>query len=121
GSPRVAVETSAQSVVAQGRSVSTDGSVLVLGDAAPWRDVLPGQRVRVAGELLPALGGGALSVTLLTRTSPELVGSPPWWQRAAGKIRSALRAAANGLPDQERGLLPGRCSCGNRRSRAARR
>jgi competence protein ComEC len=107
GSPRVAIETSADAVMVRGRSVSADGAVLVLGDAEPWRDVLPGQRVRLDGDLQPALDGGALSVTLFARTPPVRIGSPPWWQRAAGRIRSSLRAAASGLPDQERGLLPG--------------
>jgi competence protein ComEC len=107
GSPRVAVETSADSVVVGGRSVSAGGSVLVLGDAGPWRDVLPGQRVRIDGDLQPDLDGGVLSVTLFTHGPPHRLGRPPWWQRAAGRIRSALRDAVAGLPDQERGLLPG--------------
>jgi competence protein ComEC len=107
GSPRVAVETSADAVGFRAHSVSTSGSVLVLGDAAPWRDVLPGQRVRIDGDLRPDLGGGTLSVTLFTHGPPQRLGRPPWWQRAAGRIRSALRDAVAVLPDQERGLLPG--------------
>jgi competence protein ComEC len=107
GSPRVAVETSADAVLVRGRSTPVDGTVLVLGDAGPWRDVLPGQRVRIDGSLQPDLGGGNLSVTLFARTRPTLLGDPPWWQRAAGRIRSSLQTAASGLPDQERGLLPG--------------
>ena len=107
GAPRVVVETSAHSVEVDGRSLPAGGSVLVLGDAEPWRDVLPGQRVRVDGDLLPALDGGALSVTLFARAPPQRLGVPPWWQRAAGRVRAALRDAVAGLPDQERGLLPG--------------
>jgi ComEC/Rec2-related protein len=107
GAPRVAVETSADSVLVHGRSVTADGTVLVLADAAPWRDLLPGQQVRLDGQLQPELDGGSLSVTLFARTAPERLGRPPWWQRAAGKIRSSLRSAASVLPDQERGLLPG--------------
>jgi competence protein ComEC len=107
GSPRVAVATSADAVVVRGRSTSVDGAVLVLADAGPWRDVLPGQRVRLDGALQPDLGGSDLSVTLFARTPPQRLGRPPWWQRAAGRIRSGLRTAAAGLPEQERGLLPG--------------
>ena len=55
----------------------------------------------------PDLSGSALSVTLAERGDPELLGRPPWWQRAAGAVRAALRRAVAGLPDQERGLLPG--------------
>ncbi|MDT4928577.1 MAG: competence protein ComEC [Pseudonocardiales bacterium] len=107
GSPRVAVETSADAVRSGPSSASVDGSVLVLADAESWRDILPGQRVRLDGSLQPDLNGGALSVTLFARTDPLLVGQPPWWQRAAGSVRSALRAAVVGLPPDVRGLLPG--------------
>jgi competence protein ComEC len=107
GAPRVIVETSAVSVAFAGRTLPAGGVVLVLADAAPWRDVLPGQRVRVEGDLAPDLGGGLLSVTLFSRGPPELLGRAPWWQRAAGRIRAALRDAAAVLPDEERGLLPG--------------
>lgn len=107
GTPRVAVETSSESVSYRRRAIAVDGAVLVLADAAPWRDLLPGQRVRVDGELRPALDQGDLSVTLFARAPPQLLGRPPWWQRAAARVRSALREAAACLPDQERGLLPG--------------
>jgi competence protein ComEC len=107
GSPRVAVETSADSLLVRGHPVPASGAVLVLGDAAHWRALLPGQQVRLDGDLQPDLGGGALSVTLFARSPPQRIGAPPWEQRAAGRIRSSLRAASAGLPDQVRGLLPG--------------
>jgi competence protein ComEC len=49
----------------------------------------------------------ALSVTLFVTDPPVRLGSPPWWQRAAGAVRSALRRASDVLPDADRGLLPG--------------
>ncbi|WP_375501672.1 ComEC/Rec2 family competence protein [uncultured Jatrophihabitans sp.] len=107
GSSRVAVETSASAVEYLGRRVVTDGSVLVLGDAGAWTDVLPGQRVRVPGSVQPSLDAGSLSVVLFTHGAPQLLGRPPWWQRLAGSVRSSLRRAASDLPEQERGLLPG--------------
>ncbi|MEO9138787.1 MAG: ComEC/Rec2 family competence protein, partial [Jatrophihabitans sp.] len=108
GAPRMAVEATVATVTRGGpHPVSSDGDILVLGDAGPWRDVLPGQRVRVRGSLRPDLGGGVLSVTLFERGPPELLGRPPWWQRTAGTVRAALRNSAAVLPDQERGLLPG--------------
>ena len=107
GSPRAAVETSADSVMLAGRRVRVDGAVLVLGAAQHWRDVLPGQRVRLDGALRPPLEAASMSVTLFARGPPELIGSPPWWQRGAGAIRASLRRAASGLPDDTRGLLPG--------------
>jgi competence protein ComEC len=107
GSPRAAVETSADSVLLAGRHVRAGGDVLVLGAAQQWRDVLPGQRVRLEGALLPPLEPASMSVTLFARGPPRLIGSPPWWQRGAGAIRASLRRAASGLPDDTRGLLPG--------------
>ena len=107
GSPRAAVETSADSVMLAGRRVRVDGAVLVLGAAQHWRDVLPGQRVRLDGALRPPLEAASMSVTLFARGPPELIGSPPWWQRGAGAIRASLRRAASGLPADTRGLLPG--------------
>jgi competence protein ComEC len=107
GAPRVMVETVARSVTFAGRAVRAAGVVVVLGDAAPWRAVLPGQRAVVGGDLAPDLSGGRLSVTLFSRGPPRLLGRPPAWQRLAGRIRAALRHAVAVLPEQERGLLPG--------------
>lgn len=109
GAPRVAVETSPQVVTVGDREVgaSLTSAVLVLADAGPWRDLLPGQRVRVDGTLQPDLRGSALSVTMFARSPPELLGRPPWYQRVAGSVRSALRTAVAGLPTDVRGLLPG--------------
>lgn len=109
GAPRVAVATRPESVLWMGHWLATraSGSVLVLGNASGWRDVLPGQRVQVTGGLAPPLGGGSLSVTLFARAPPRLLGRPPWYQRLAGTVRSGLRAAAADLPTEERGLLPG--------------
>ncbi len=107
GAPRVAVAAVASSVVVAGRRIRTGGGVLVLAPAAPWRDVLPGQRVRVDGALAASLDNRSMSVTLFADSVPALIGSPPWWQRAAGAIRTSLRRAAAGLPADTRGLLPG--------------
>ena len=109
GAPRVAVET-APDVVRFGdreSAANLTSAVLVLADAGPWRDLLPGQRVRVDGTLQPDLHGSALSVTMFARSPPDLLGRPPWWQRLAGTVRSALRTAVAGLPSDVRGLLPG--------------
>lgn len=78
GAPRVVVQTSADSVLGHGSWMAADDAVLVLADAAPWRDVLPGQQMRLDGDLNPDLGGGVLSVTLFARAPPQLIGQPPW-------------------------------------------
>ncbi|HET6876935.1 MAG TPA: ComEC/Rec2 family competence protein [Jatrophihabitans sp.] len=109
GVPRVAIETSPDLVRVGARQARADltPSVLVLADEGPWRDLLPGQRVRVDGTLQPDLHGSALSVTMFARSPPELLGRPPWWQRLAGTVRARLRTAVAGLPPDVRGLLPG--------------
>jgi competence protein ComEC len=107
GAPRVAVDASLRSVTVGGRELPVGGSVLVLAPAAGWRDVLPGQRARVDARLQPPLGGDLLVAVLSAESGPQLIGRPPWWQRAAGTVRDSLRVASSGLPALPRGLLPG--------------
>ncbi|MBV9822907.1 MAG: ComEC/Rec2 family competence protein, partial [Actinobacteria bacterium] len=106
-SSNVAVDAELRSVLYQGRWRAVSGSVLVFGRADGWRGVLPGQRVRVAGRLSPPRPGNLLAATVLARSAPQPVGRPPWWQRAAGRLRAGLRQASAGLPVLPRGLLPG--------------
>ena len=107
GAPRSAVDASIRTVVIAGRRTSVSGSVLVLGPADAWRGVLPGQRVRLDGQLQPPLAGDLLTAVISEQTDPELMGRPPPWQRAAGAVRSGLQRASVGLPSLPRGLLPG--------------
>ncbi|HEY2984133.1 MAG TPA: DUF4131 domain-containing protein, partial [Jatrophihabitantaceae bacterium] len=107
GAPRVAVDAALRSITVGGREQPLRGSVLVLAPAAGWRDVLPGQRVRVDARLQPPLGHDLLVAVLSAESGPELIGRPPWWQRAAGTVRASLRVASSGLPALPRGLLPG--------------
>ena len=107
GAPRVAVDAALWSVTLGGRELRIGGAVLVLAPADGWRDVLPGQRVRLDARLQPPLGGNLLVAVLAAQSGPELVGDPPWWQRAAGTVRTSLRVASSGLPALPRGLLPG--------------
>jgi competence protein ComEC len=107
GMPRTAVDASLRAVIFDGRRVVLGGAVLVLAPAAVWRDVLPGQRVRVDGLLQPPLAGDLLAAVLSAQSDPVPIGRPAWYQRAAGTVRAALRTAAAGLPEGPRGLLPG--------------
>ncbi|MCW2497127.1 ComEC/Rec2 family competence protein [Jatrophihabitans sp.] len=107
GVTRMAVDASAVAVHLGARRVSLGGALVVLGPAAPWLGLLPGQRLLVDGRLQPPLDAASTAVGLSTSQPPELLGRPPWWQRAAGRVRSSLRRAAAVLPEPERGLLPG--------------
>jgi competence protein ComEC len=81
--------------------------VLVFGGDPGWRPLLPGQRVRATGRLGPPRGGDLTAAVLSVTGPPELLGQPPWVQRAAGSLRGGLQAASRPLPDQPGGLLPG--------------
>ncbi|HWB68209.1 MAG TPA: ComEC/Rec2 family competence protein [Mycobacteriales bacterium] len=90
----------------QGRGESADAPVLVMSYGAGWGGMLPGQWVRLVGVLHPPRTGDDVAAVLSARAPPIQLGRPPWWQRAAGQVRSALRAATSKLPPDERGLLP---------------
>ncbi|MDT4892973.1 MAG: competence protein ComEC [Pseudonocardiales bacterium] len=107
GAPRVVVATQARSISVPGQRLAGGGDVSVIGPADGWLELLPGQNVRVEGDLAPSLNGELAGVTLFARAGPRPIGRPPWWQRAAGRVRSSLRVAAAGLPAGPRGLLPG--------------
>ncbi|MGN6608382.1 MAG: ComEC/Rec2 family competence protein [Jatrophihabitans sp.] len=107
GTARVAVPTAADRISIGGRTVDADGGVLVLAPAAGWSLLAPGQRISTEGRLQPARDGGVLQVVLFARAPPTLLGRPPWFERVATGVRTALRSAASVLPDEERGLLPG--------------
>jgi competence protein ComEC len=95
------------SVWASGRWQPADSPVLVLSDAAGWVGLLPGQHIDVSGRLSPPRRGDDVAAVLDARAAPMRIGRPPWWQRAAGRVRLALRRATRGLPADARGLLPG--------------
>jgi len=106
GQARAVVDTTLGTVRAPSGAWALSGHLLVLAPAEQWSAVLPGQKVSVEGQLLPPLTGST-QVALSTYAPPALIGRPPWFQRAAGVVRSSLRVASSGLPLEERGLLPG--------------
>ena len=78
GVPRAAVDATVTGAVVGGRPESLHGDVLVLGPAALWTDVLPGQRVRLDAQLQPPLPGDLIDAVLLAQSDPVRIGSPPW-------------------------------------------
>lgn len=107
GSPRSVIDAKLLAVVVAGHRAPVTGAVLVLGPSDGWRGILPGQRVRLDARLQPPLKDDLLTATLSENDDPELLGRPPWWQRAAGGVRTGLQRASAGLPVLPRGLLPG--------------
>jgi len=87
--------------------VRLNSRVLVIGRHPRWRGLLPGQRISLTGRLAPPRGGDLRAAVILAATAPRPHGEPPWAQRAAGVLRQGLQRAAEPLPDEEGGLLPG--------------
>ena len=72
-----------------------------------WLGLLPGQRLTVVAKLRPPRATDLVSAVAFADSEPRLVGVPPFWQRWAGRVRTALRSACAGLGADERGLVPG--------------
>jgi len=101
-----------ETVQARGHAVQVRSRVVGLlhgagADRAATAHLLPGQHVRVAGRLGPARDGPPAAAVLTLVRPPERLGRPPPLQTAAGDLRAGLRRAVDGLPAEERGLLPG--------------
>lgn len=107
GGPQVAVTGVVTDAVIRGHRWQVADPVLVLAPAPGWSTLVPSQRVTVAGSLRPARGGDLTVAVLVARGPPASVAAPSRVQRAAGRLRSGLRAAAAPLPGGSAGLLPG--------------
>jgi competence protein ComEC len=103
----VAVAARARRVTAAGRTWSLSDRVLVLAPAEGWSDLLPSQRVRADGRLMPPARRDLTAAVVSVRSRPTRVEAPSAVQTAAGRVRAGLRDAAAVLPDGPRGLLPG--------------
>lgn len=88
-------------------AVDTRVGVIAFGTGDRWAGLLPGQRVTATGRLAVPTRRDGTAAVLSVRGPPALVGRPPWYQRAAGMLRSGLRNACRGLADGPGGLLPG--------------
>jgi competence protein ComEC len=107
GPPSIAVAARARQVTATGRTWSLSDRVLVLAPAQGWSRLLPSQRVRADGRLMPPSRRDLTVAVLSVRSGPARVDPPSAVQTAAGGIRAGLRDAAAVLPEGSRGLLPG--------------
>ncbi|MFD0279398.1 ComEC/Rec2 family competence protein [Kitasatospora sp. NPDC127111] len=77
-------------------------------DLDRWQRLLPSARVAVEADVRPAGEGHDDAAALLIAHGPPRELAPPSLpQRVAGRLRSGLRSASDGLPPDARGLLPG--------------
>ncbi|GGS47540.1 competence protein ComEC [Planobispora rosea] len=81
--------------------------VVLFATGQEWRSLLPSQRVEIRGRFKPAEPGELLAAVMLVRGPPRVLSGPSWVQRTAGALRAGLREAADVLPADRRGLLPG--------------
>ncbi|RBY83206.1 ComEC/Rec2 family competence protein [Blastococcus sp. TF02A-26] len=108
GPPRVVVEATATRLVRGAGSIALDDAVVVFAPADGWAELLPGQVVRTRAVVSAAEPTEGVVARVSVRGPPELLGGPPWVQRAAGDLRSALTASAERTLDPAAaGLLPG--------------
>jgi competence protein ComEC len=101
----VAVGVRLRMVAARGRRVASDVPVLVLGGGG-WGGVSAGQRVELVGRLRPAEPGDDVVAVVVALGPPRAVQPGGWPWRAADRLRSGLRQACAGLPQDAGGLLP---------------
>ncbi|MFF0270302.1 ComEC/Rec2 family competence protein [Kribbella sp. NPDC004536] len=104
--PYVVVKATIEEVHSQRtKTVRTRTPVLVIGNAK-WQTVRYGQHVDANGRLQRADSGGEVAAMLSTRSPPRAVDEPPWWLRAAERVRAGLRQSVAHEPEDVRGLVP---------------
>jgi len=80
-------------------------TLFVTGDG--WPAILPGHRLRVSGRLAVDPLSALPAATMTVAGRPVVTGPPPWWQTAAGRIRTEFARAAGNLDPETAGLLSG--------------
>ncbi|WP_327086444.1 ComEC/Rec2 family competence protein [Nonomuraea sp. NBC_01738] len=103
----VIVEATLTTLETQHARTMVQAPVVVFASGPAWRPLLPSQRVSVSGKLAPSDAGTLTAAVFLARGAPKILTAPSTAQTAAGAIRSGLRTAADALPPDQRGLLPG--------------
>ncbi|WP_235854941.1 ComEC/Rec2 family competence protein [Nonomuraea aridisoli] len=106
--PESYVARAALKVVQYGTSRQTiDVPVTVFAIGRAWAGLLPSQHLEVTGRLARPTAGTSVAAILLVRGPPKVLTPPSALQTMAGSLRAGLRSAADVLPPDQRGLLPG--------------
>ncbi|MGW7479973.1 ComEC/Rec2 family competence protein [Nonomuraea muscovyensis] len=107
GQQRVIVPATLEHYQTTRRRQTVRAAVLVLAQGDQWRSLLPSQQVEVTARLARPVPGELISAVLLVRGAPKVLTAPSRLQTIAGTLRAGLRTAADVLPADQRGLLPG--------------
>ena len=102
----VIVRVSIRTVAGRGQRSESSTPVLVFGDKT-WAQVRWQEKVRVSGRFDVADPGDDVVAVFSPSGAPESIGRPGLVADVAEHVRTGLRDAVSGLPDDARGLLPG--------------
>ncbi len=103
----VAVPIEVTAMTGRGRSFMVHSPMLLRSADLSWATVLPGERIAATGRLAPARPRTPTAALLWADDPPRTLSTAPWAARAAAGARADMRAAVDGLPEPQRGLLPG--------------
>ncbi|PSL00966.1 competence protein ComEC [Murinocardiopsis flavida] len=106
GRPELVVEARTSRIDVHGERTATRVPVVLLVSGAQWRTLVPSQRVRFSGRLLPAGDDPLTAALVAVRGPPSHTTAPTPAHTAAAEVRARLRAACTVLPQPERGLVP---------------
>ena len=110
GPPLLLFDGRANRVTSAGSVTRVRNPVLLLAHGSPrdWLSVLPSTQLTVTARVAPPSGpGDSVAAVLHIRKPPHITGPPTTLQRFAGRLRTGLRRATEGLPGDARALLPG--------------
>lgn len=97
-------------VTGRGRAHDVSVPVLLVSGDVGWADLLPGQRISVAGRLESTdHPRGDVAAVFRPYAGPDerATGPPSLASRATEPFRAGLREAVSGVPPDPRGLVPG--------------
>ncbi|MGQ0844188.1 MAG: ComEC/Rec2 family competence protein [Sporichthyaceae bacterium] len=103
----VAVPVQVRELTGRGQTVRLHAPIVLRSGDLAWAAVLPGQRIAATGRLSPAQPRTPSAALLWADDPPRTIEEAPWPSRAAAGARADMREAAAGLPEPQRGLLPG--------------
>ncbi|MEU6999263.1 ComEC/Rec2 family competence protein [Nonomuraea sp. NPDC046570] len=103
----VVVPATIEILETMGRRLAVHTPIVVFASGGEWRSLLPSQRLRVTGRLGTADHDELVGAIMLVRGPPRVLTGPSPVQVVAGELRAGLRRAADVLPADQRGLLPG--------------
>ena len=102
----VLVRVSVRTVAGRGQRSESSTPVLVFGDKT-WAQVRWRETLRFSGRFDVADPGDDVVAVFNPSTAPQSIGEPGLIPDVAEHVRSGMRDAVAGLPDDARGLLPG--------------